>query len=143
MFVVHSTHAQSWPAINFRLKKGENRFPNREAIPAEVMPKLEYLSKPKKSRDGQRFPAVIRFYEASGAGAADDEIDVDITAEGLAPLSFKVLQALALKLRVDATGLTSKKQLAARILEEASGASAADEDEDESDEDDSDDDASA
>jgi hypothetical protein len=125
MFVVHSTHALSWPTLNFRLKKGENRFPSTEDIPAEVRKKLDFLSKAKKSRDGLRIPAVVRFYESAGGpvapAVAEATEDVVLTPEGLSRLNMKDLQAVADKLEIDHKGVTSKQGLRDKILAEANG----------------------
>jgi hypothetical protein len=126
MFVVHSTHALSWPTLNFRIRKGENRFATSEAIPSEVRAKLEYLSKAKKTRDGIRIPAAVRFYEEAGGGggpattSGGDE-DVQLTPAGLGKLNMKDLQALADRLEIDHKGLTSKQALRDKILAEVNG----------------------
>jgi hypothetical protein len=135
-FIVHSTHALFWPTIDFRIKKGENRYSSKSAIPETVMAKLTYLSVPKKTRDGQRLPAVVRFYESSDAVPVDDDPQVDLTAESLSKLKFKDLQTLAEKLGVDHKGLTSKEQLRDALVAHAAG----DDGDDDADLDDEDDD---
>lgn len=120
-FIVHSSVALSWPTLDFRIRKGENRFAARADVPPPALAKLEFLAKPKKTRDGQRLPAVVRFYESSEAVPVDDDPQVDLTAESLSKLKFKDLQTLAEKLGVDHKGLTSKEQLRDALVAHAAG----------------------
>lgn len=120
-FIVHSSVALSWPTLDFRIRKGENRFAARADVPPAALAKLEFLAKPKKTRDGQRIPAAVRFYESSEAAPVDDGAQVDLTAESLSKLKFKDLQTLAEKLGVEHKGLTSKEQLRDALVAHAAG----------------------
>lgn len=118
-----------------RIKKGANRFTSKAAVPAHVLKKLEFWSKQKTRKGG--VPIVT--FEDDGAAAASDDADVELTAKGLAGLSFKDLVKLAGKLEVDVEGLRSKEQVTAKLLEVAAAASGdadVDDEDDESDDED-------
>jgi hypothetical protein len=138
MFTVHSTLALNWPIQNFRIKKGFNQFKSRDAIPAEVMRKLEYLATPKKTRDGQRIAAVVRFDGQVVETAASSGAGAELDGAVLSKMSLKDLQKLAADRGVDVQGLQAKKQVADAILAAASSGAGAELDGDDSD--DSDDD---
>ncbi len=45
MFTIKSTRLMEWPGHGFTLRKGDNEFPSRRAVPAVLWPKLERFRK--------------------------------------------------------------------------------------------------